>query len=308
MVLDSTEEERRVMRECTKDAFWYRALPSAAVAGTSLYCAVRAGKFKSIGSSRFRTWSVIAGFSSFAYIVAKLSYVLGENCKQKFLVQAPNSDISNHIRKKRSIPNSRIEEFQDREESIQERREAIQERREAIQERKEAVYELFDIVDSKDFDESKMTEKEQQILIDCNSVAFYQYSLPAMVGASVTTYAGVARSSKMKTRSLMAQSAPVALACTLGYFIGQVLYMYSTDCSDRFIKYAPEGEIAKKLQQHYSQPQEFGELCEGCQVVAVLENDRDEYVIPVSDDQSVKNLVNSAPVSTTHNKQTSSSS
>merc|ERR1740139_1663096 len=272
-------------------------MPSAVVAGTSLYCAVRAGKFKSIASSRFRTWSVVAGFSSFAYIVAKISYVLGENCKHKFLVQAPNSDISNHIRKKRGISYLQYEEIKEREDEINESKDAIHERRDAIQERKEAKYELLDIVDSKDFDERKMTEKEQQILIDCNSAAFYQYSLPAMVGSSITAYAGVARSSRMQTRSLMAQSAPVALACTLGYFLGQVMYMYNTDCSDRFIKYAPEGEIAKKLQQHYIQPQEFGELCEGCQVVAVLENDRDEYVIPASDDQSVKTLVNSAPPS-----------
>jgi len=298
------------MRECTQDAFWYRAMPSAAVAGTSLYCAVRAGKFKSIASSRFRTWSVVVGFSSFAYVVAKLSYVLGENCKQKFLVQAPNSDISNHIRKKRGVSYSQYEEIKEKEDAIKERIDEIQERKDLLQERKELLqerkYELLDIVDSKDFDERKMTEKEQQILIDCNSAAFYQYSLPSMVGASVTAYAGVARSSRMQKRSLIGQSAPVALACTLGYFLGQVMYMYSTDCSDRFIKYAPEGEIAKKLQQHYSQPQEFGELCEGCQVVAVLENDRDEYVIPVSDDQSVKNLVTSAPPSPAHNKPTPS--
>jgi len=267
----SSEEERRVMRECTQDAFWSRAMPSATVAGASIYWAVRAGKLKSVGSSRFRTWSVVAGFSSLAYFVAKISYVLGENCKNKFLIQAPDSDISKHIRKKRDITKSDV--MSDSEETMSD------------------PFKLLEIVDSKEFDERKMTDKEQQILIDCNSTAFYQFSLPTMVVAGATSYFGLARSPRFQNRSRMAQSAPVALACGLGYFMGQLMYLYSTDCADRFVKYAPEGSIAKKLQQHLHPPQEY-ELCEGCQTVAVLENERDEYVIPTSDQHSLNKLVN----------------
>jgi len=276
MVMDSSEEERRVMRECTQDAFWYRAMPSATVAGASMYWAVRAGKLKSLANSRFRTWSVVAGFSSLAYVLAKISYVLGENCIHKFLTQAPDSDISKHIRKKRNISKSDVIS-----DSVENMSEPVK---------------LLEIVDSKDFDERKMTEKEQQILVDCNSAAFYQYSLPTMVSAIATAYFFVARNPRLQNRSRMAQSAPVALACGLGYFMGQVMYLYSTDCADRFVKYAPEGSIAKKLQQHLHEPQEY-EMCEGCQTVAVLENERDEYVIPASNEQSLKKLVTVTPAS-----------
>ena len=39
----------------------------------------------------------------------------------------------------------------------------------------------------------------------------------------------------------------VLVGCTAGYLIGQVMYVYSGDCPHRFVQYAPEGTIAKRL-------------------------------------------------------------
>ena len=33
--IEITDEERNVMKECVKEAFWYRCLPSAALTGDS---------------------------------------------------------------------------------------------------------------------------------------------------------------------------------------------------------------------------------------------------------------------------------
>jgi len=266
------------MKECTQEAFWYRSMPSAFLAGAAAYWAVKAGKVKT--SKRFGSWPIVVGFGSFSYLVAKVSYVLGENCINKFLTQVPESEISYHIRKKRGIPHpGELVEGVDYSDYLETAKPL-------------SNFHLADVVDSEDFDETVMSLKEHQILADCNSAAFYQYSLPAMVGAGGSVYAAVTQSSRLQQKSLMKKSFPVMLGCAAGYFLGQVLYMYSEDCTNRFLQYAPEGEIAARLrQQFHGSDYVAGDVCQGCQVTDVLEKNSDEYVVPSAGDASLKDIL-----------------
>jgi len=267
MVYKSTPKEREVMKECTQEAFLYRAMPSAILAGTSIYWAVKSGKLKP--NSRFGPWPKVFGFSSLAYIVSKISYVLGENCVNKFLEKAPDSDIARHLRDKdQSSAN--------------------------VNDSEERTYSLVDIVDSDDFDDSQLSGKERQILMDCNATAFYQYSLPVSSFLGLATFAGVSRSSRFKTKSILVKSTPVGLGCAVGYFLGQLAYVYSGDCTNRFFQFAPEGVIASRLSQQYDDQDDeqhrSENMCESCQVAAVMEGEHDEYVLPHPGDTALRDL------------------
>jgi len=239
---------------------------SALLAGTSMYWAVKAGKLKP--NSRFGPWPKVAGFGSLAYVVAKLSYVLGENCINKFIDQAPNSDISQHLRENRGHSDQ-------------------------MDTASSGNYALMDIVDSDDFDEGQLSGKERQILMDCNSTAFYQYSLPLSSVLGLTIFSGVLRSSRFKSKSLLVKSLPVVLGSTVGYFLGQLVYIYSGDCTSRFLQFAPEGVIATRLSeqfQHTGSQHGSDSMCETCQAAAVIEGDHDEYVIPRPEDIALRDI------------------
>ena len=114
--MDVTDEERYVMRQCASEAFWYRSLPASLITGRaktqsccfsiilypglSVNYAIKTGKIKA--KTNAGGWLVIVGASCSAYAVAKLSYILGKNCKDKFLQHAPDSEISQEIRKGRA--------------------------------------------------------------------------------------------------------------------------------------------------------------------------------------------------------------
>jgi len=78
----TTDEERLVIRECIKEAFWYRSLPLGIVTSFFVQAGAKSGRIR---TTRYGAWPIVLGAGSFAYVVGKLTYIFGENCSKKFL-------------------------------------------------------------------------------------------------------------------------------------------------------------------------------------------------------------------------------
>jgi len=222
---DVTDEERNVMRECLREAFWYRALPLSLITGFSVNNAIKIGKIRSTSRG---AWPIVLGSSSLAYIIAKLSYVTGQECKNKFLTGAPSSEISKIVRKQRKekedLENSKLKKFED-------------------------ILENVDIGKIKMEKFGTLSDSEEKIIEDCNNTRFWQYSLPTMIGFSGSAYLAMKRGilSTSKWNNTLPMAPKIVVGGTLGYIIGNMIYLTSRDCSDRFLKFAPHGKIARIL-------------------------------------------------------------
>ena len=96
---ESSEPERAVVRACIEEAFWRRSLPSAigtmaAVSWHLKRCFLKTepshrNQCKSfrrpVPPSKIMAGTVVVGASSLAYFLGKLSYILGDNCMEKFI-------------------------------------------------------------------------------------------------------------------------------------------------------------------------------------------------------------------------------
>jgi len=246
--IEITDEERNVMKECVKEAFWYRCLPSASLTGVSVNYAIKTGKIK---SSKFGGWPIILGASSLAYLAAKFSYIFGKHCTNKFLEKAPASEISEQIRKNRE------------EDKVKWRTE-----------HDEQLNKFSDILDQVDFD--TITDVEKQIIQDCNSTAFWKFSVPLMLSTSGTIYLAIKKGflNSSKWNSTFPKAPKMVIGASLGYIAGQYLYVYSKDCSNRFLQFAPSGKIARLLRHDKTLllEENFEEF--------PTYTDSDEYVIP----------------------------
>ncbi|XP_038046314.1 OCIA domain-containing protein 1-like [Patiria miniata] len=96
---EMTEEEKRTLRECQSESFWYRAMPLAVGAGLLTQTLITRGKLTA--SSRLGSIPKIGFACLFGYMAGKISYV--SSCKQKFL-KLENSPISEMLRKGGSLP------------------------------------------------------------------------------------------------------------------------------------------------------------------------------------------------------------
>ena len=152
-----------------------------------------------------------------AWFVGKLSYVHGKHCQDKFLQQAPNSRIAQQILKLREDNNKEVVSHR----SIENSRE--------------------------DFGYGVVTEEEKSILNECNSTAFWNYSLPLMVLFPSLVF--VALKKGLLAPSKVLKKYPnfpkMNLAAATGYVVGQWLYMKSEDCSEKFERFAPDSKMAR---------------------------------------------------------------
>lgn len=269
---DTTEEERMVMRECVYEAFWYRSLPLATVTGVCVKLGVTSGKIR---HTRYGAWPIVLGAGSMAYIVGKLSYIFGENCARKFVEQAPSSEIAQEFKRRRPEMVAAVEK-EGREMKIP-----------SVEQRNLG---FSDVLEDLDFE--TVSDKEKLIMRDCNSIAFWRYSLPLSVVTSVTVLAfikaGMLKPSKLNTT--FPRLPKILIGSVLGYIAGQWVYVYSKDCPARFIEFAPEGEIAKRLQGQY--------ICKDCaEKVNLNETTGDEvegpddYVMPSNENVEVEKLI-----------------
>ena len=214
MVSDVSDEDRAVMRECISEAMMYRSVPAAMFTGLHVRYFIRKHNFWLNG------WPVVLGASCLAWFAGKLSYIHGKHCQDKFLEKAPNSKITAQIL-------------------------AVREE-ERIHSEEHGKKKMLDLK-QEDVVLGSLTDKEKTILNDCNSTAFWFYSVPLMICFSslifIAQKKGLLAPSKIFKKFPFAPKMSVAIAS--GYVTGQWLYMKSGDCSERFEKFAPNSQMAK---------------------------------------------------------------
>jgi len=88
------------MKECRDESFWYRALPLGLALGGITQAAIQAGKIAVAGNAG----KIIRVFSAgtVGYVLGKASYTSA--CRQKFLTQAPNSNVSRILKGEQPLP------------------------------------------------------------------------------------------------------------------------------------------------------------------------------------------------------------
>ena len=208
--IEVSEDERKVMRECVREAFWFRSLPAAAFTGISVNYGIKTGKIKI--SPRYGGWPIILGASSMAYFVSKLSYIFGKHCTDKFLRDAPDSEIAEQIRKNR-----------------------LSDEKTWRTEHDEQLNKFSDVLERIDFD--TLSDVEKKIINDCNSTAFWQFSVPLMMSASGSIYLAIKKGFLSPSKlSSFPMSPKLIMGASLGYIAGQYLYVYSKECSNRLIQ------------------------------------------------------------------------
>lgn len=100
-----------------------------------------------------------------------------------------------------------------------------------------------------------MSENETKIYQDCKDCAFYRYALPLTIICGCSFYVaqvkGWLKPSDWKLGGFryFGKLPKTFLGLALGYVLGEVVYMKSYDCKNRFLNEAPDGEIAKNLRQ-----------------------------------------------------------
>ena len=190
---------------------------------------IKTGKIRMI---RHGLWPIIAGVSSLAYF----DYIFGKNCRDKLLEQAPSSsEMSKQIRKARAGDK---------------------------------------MLDEVDWESVSISKWESQIMKDCHSVAFWKFSMPLMIFFSGAVYLVPRKSCTFnrgflgsrnsicnsvythdlaicnlsKWNNLMPKARNMLFGASVGYVAGQFLYyLYSKDCSDRFLQFARNENIARVL-------------------------------------------------------------
>jgi len=90
-------EEQDIFNQCRSESYWYRALPLSIAFGSAASFMVRSGMLSA--SQRFGAWPKTVFGAGLGYIAGKASYA--NTCKEKFVSQAPNSNVARAIRKAR---------------------------------------------------------------------------------------------------------------------------------------------------------------------------------------------------------------
>ena len=88
-------QEKAIFAQCQSEAYWYRALPLSLTLGSATLYAVRSGLISA--SQKFGPWPKTILGATVGYIVGKASYITV--CREKFLREAPDSELSRTIRK-----------------------------------------------------------------------------------------------------------------------------------------------------------------------------------------------------------------
>ncbi|KAM9315187.1 OCIA domain-containing protein 1-like isoform 2-T2 [Pholidichthys leucotaenia] len=94
-----TEEERRLLKECNHESFFYRSLPFSVVSMAVTRALVTRGTLSA--SPRFGSLPKVAFAGFFGYLAGKLSYM--KTCQEKFK-KLENSPLGEFIRQKTGLP------------------------------------------------------------------------------------------------------------------------------------------------------------------------------------------------------------
>jgi len=269
------EAEREVMRECMKEAIMARAFPVSFATGIVVSQLIRMEKIK---ASRWGGLHIVLGSSCLAYVVGKYSYIFGENCAKKFAEKVPESEISKKYEEKKNTSN----EFSfggfkiswgssiDIESKLPNNYPSLHDK---------ILPEL-----------DHLTEKENQILDDCRTASIWNYSFPLAIFCSSFIYSLMAY--KFLNESRVSKSFPrtpkTLVGGILGYGVGQLVYVFSRDCPERFLQGAPQGEVAKLLRGDYHLSEQGEQAGDG-----LLEEGapKADYIIPEETGGSISKLL-----------------
>jgi len=104
-------EEQKVLQSCQSESFWYRSIPVSALLASAAHFGVLRGYLKPHPSWGARP-KVVLG-SILGYFLGKFSYV--DVCADKFLAEAPDSNIAETIRARRGLASRKPEVQQEQE-------------------------------------------------------------------------------------------------------------------------------------------------------------------------------------------------
>lgn len=93
-------EEIRVMKACNDESFWYRCLPMSAMLGATAHLLVKSGSL--LPNARYGSVPKVLFGTFTGYFLGKVSYA--NICADKFLAEAPNSEIARLVRQRRGLP------------------------------------------------------------------------------------------------------------------------------------------------------------------------------------------------------------
>ena len=220
---------------------------------TSFYL-VRTGKLK---PNRYFGAAPKVFLSSFvAYWAGKISYILSDECKEKFLKDAPESETAYYIRKDRGLqqPWTAIRDFgqEDTEEDDDDN----------------YIFKInitipsFQSILQSSLDGKEnivLSDKEKEILDECSDRSYIYYSMPLsilcgglMLGAQKKGLISTVRA----TNSKWIKKLPVFPfrnrtfhGILFGFALGQILYLLSSDYEDSILEHAPEGELAALIRK-----------------------------------------------------------
>ena len=218
---------------------------------TSFYL-VRTGKLK---PNKYFGAAPKVFLSSFvAYWAGKISYILSDGCKEKFLKDAPESETAYYIRKDRGLqqPWTAIRDFgkedtEDDDDYIFKINITIPSFQSILQSSLDGKEDII------------LSEKEKEILDECSDRSYIYYSMPLsilcgglMLGAQKKGLISTVRA----TNSKWIKKLPVfpfrnrtVHGILFGFALGQILYLLSSDYEDSILEHAPEGELAALIRK-----------------------------------------------------------
>lgn len=181
---------------------------------------------------------------------------MSDDCKDKFLKGAPDSETAYYIRKERGLaqPWTAIRDFggDDDENYADDHNIKLRIK----------IPSGYSVVHPNVNGERKLvlSKKEKEILNDCNNCSNYIFSLPLSVLCGAFMFGAQKKgwiSDLNETNSKWTKKLPKLFpfrsrtfhGILLGYIVGQLIYLNSDDCADRFLKQAPDGQVAKHIQK-----------------------------------------------------------
>ncbi len=238
---EEDEKVYDVIDQCHFEGRVRRGLPAAALAGCASYLLIRRGVI--VPQSRFAPWSLVIPSALIAYYAGKTSYVLGSDCKERILREAPDSEIAYVIRKERGLPQTKaaMEKYGSGD-SV-----------EYKQSSQGYVLSMF-TNERLTLDESKLSPKEREILQDCEDCEFFFFCSPLSILFGSIAWYGQRKGRFKESRRLkppFAKLPKIVMGMFVGFMLGKFAYLNTSDCALRFTTDAPEGEVAKLINQRY---------------------------------------------------------
>ena len=220
---------------------------------TSFYL-VRTGKLK---PNKYFGAAPKVFLSSFvAYWAGKISYILSDGCKEKFLKDAPESETAYYIRKDRGLqqPWTAIRDFGQEDTDDDDDDDYIFKINITIPSFQSILQSSLDGKEN-----IVLSDKEKEILDECSDRSYIYYSIPLsilcgglMLGAQKKGLISTVRT----TNSKWIKKLPVfpfrnrtVHGVLFGFAIGQILYLLSSDYEDSILEQAPDGELAALIRK-----------------------------------------------------------